>query len=102
MTIDKTSPMLHQLHIDQFARPLRLLWAANLLIIFFWIKALGIFIVDALAGNLSVLELVFWVILISLSGFSAWVCWRTVDVISTVTDPLMRISYLTLGTICLA
>jgi hypothetical protein len=103
MTIDKPSPMLRQLHIDQFARPLRVVGLANFVVIFFWIKALGIFIVDALAGELSVLFWqVFWLILIPSFGFSAWVCWRTVDVISTVTDPLIRISYLTVGTICLA
>src|SRR5262249_37423814 len=45
-------------------------------------------------------ELVFQLILVSSPGFSAWVGWRTIDVVSTVTDPLIRISYLTLGIIC--
>jgi hypothetical protein len=99
MTIDNSSSMLHQLHIDQFARPLRFIGAFNIAVILFWIKVFGLFVVNALTSDFS--ELMFGLIFVSLLGFPAWVSWRTVDVISTVTDPLMRISYLTLGTISL-
>jgi hypothetical protein len=100
MTIDKPSPMLHQLHIDQVARPLRFIRLLNIFIIFAWIKSFGLFVVNASTGELG--DLIFGLGYVSLLGFPAWVAWRTVDVISAVTDPLMRLAYLTLGTISLA
>src|SRR5262249_10406304 len=94
------SPMLHQLHIDQFARPLRFVRILNIFIILFWIKVFGLFVVHVFTGYYSdFIELVFHLILVSSLGFSAWVGCRNLDVISTVTDPLIRISYLTLGII---
>src|SRR5262249_46472814 len=101
MTIDKTSPMLHQLHIDQFARPLRFLRVLNLFMILFWIKVFGLFVVHVFTGYYSdFIEFVFHLVLVCSLGFSAWVGWRTMDVISTVIDPLIRISFLMLGIIC--
>jgi hypothetical protein len=101
MTIDQPSPMLHQLYIDQFARPLRFLRILNIFIILFWIKVFGLFVVHVFTGYYSdFIELISHLIMVSSLGFSAWVGWRTMDVISTVTDPLIRFSYLTLGIVC--
>jgi hypothetical protein len=38
MTIDKTSPMLRQLHIDQFARPLMFVRILSLFVVVFGLK----------------------------------------------------------------
>ena len=51
MTIDKPSPMLHQLHIDQFARPLYYVRAINIIVVIFWIQAFGVVMVNAFTGN---------------------------------------------------
>ena len=71
MTIDKPSPMLTQLQIDQFARPFRFVRILNLIIIAIWIKHFGNFLVDTLTGNFSdsLLDL-FWV---SMLAVPAWV-----------------------------
>ena len=95
MTIDKPSPMLHQLHIDQFARPLRFISVLGPLVIILWLQSFGSLMVEALRGNFYVLAFIL------AFGFTAWVCWRTVDVISVVTDPLMHIAYRVLGALCL-
>jgi hypothetical protein len=69
--------------------------ALGLLILVVWLQAFGIAIAEAFMGNFY--QLPFVLVL----GFPAWACWRSLDVTSTVTDPLMRIAYLVLGTICL-
>ncbi len=98
MTIAKPSPMLRQLHIDQFARPLMFVRMLSLIVVISWIQAFGVFMVEAFTGDFdAVYQLPFMLAL----GFTAWVCWRSIDVISVVTDPLMRIAYIVLGTICL-
>jgi len=99
MTIDKPAPMLRQLHIDQFAKSLFFIKAISIIVLIFWLQASGLVIVNALRGNLigAIYQLPFMFAL----GFPAWVFWRSLDVTSTVTDPLMRIAYLVLGTICL-
>jgi len=95
MTIDKPSPMLHQLHIDQFARPLRFISVLGPLVIILWLQSFGSLMVEALRGNFYVLAFIL------AFGFTAWVCWRTVDVISVVTNSLMLIAYRVLGALCL-
>jgi hypothetical protein len=93
--MDKPSPMLHQLHIDQFTRPLRFISMLGPLVIILWLQSFGSSVVEALRGNFVVLAVML------AYGFTAWVCWRTIDVISVLTDPLMHIAYRVLGALCL-
>jgi len=99
MTIDKPSPMLRQLHIDQFARPLMFVKAINIIVLIFWLQAFGVVMATAFTGDFigAIYKLPFMFAL----GFPAWVFWRSLDATSTVSDPLMRVSYLVLGAICL-
>jgi hypothetical protein len=99
MTIDKPSPMLRQLHIDQFARPLMFVKAINIIVLIFWLQAFGVVMATAFTGGFigAIYKLPFMFAL----GFPAWVFWRSPDATSTVSDPLMRVSYLVLGAICL-
>jgi hypothetical protein len=90
MTIDKTSPMLRQLHIDQFARPLMFVRILSLFVVVFWVRAFAGVIVDALTGNF--IDAVYQLPLMLALGFPAWVFWRSIDVTSAVTDPLMRVA----------
>jgi len=99
MTIDKPSPMPRQLHIDQFARQLMFVRILSLIVVIYWIQTFGAVMATVFIGNFidAVYKLPFMFAL----GFPAWVCWRSIDPISTATDPLTRIAYLVLGTICL-
>jgi hypothetical protein len=95
MTIDSQSPALRQLHIDPFARPFAFVRTLGLIVVIFWIQGFGVAMANAFTGNFY--QLPFMLAL----GFPAWVFWRNMEVISTVIDPLTRIAYRVLGTICL-
>ena len=99
MTIDKPSPMLRQLHIDQFARPFRFVKWLSFAIVIAGLQIFSGFIEDALTGKF--VDTLYQLPLMLALGFTAWVCWRNIDGISAVIDPLMRIAYLVLGTFCL-
>jgi hypothetical protein len=95
VTIDSQSPALRQLHINQFAWPFAFVRILGLIVVIYWIQGSGVALANAYEGNFY--QLPFMLVL----GFPAWVFWRNMDVISAVIDPLTRIAYRVLGTICL-
>jgi hypothetical protein len=73
--------------------------AISIAVLVFWLQAFGVVMTTALTGSFAeaIYQLPFMIAL----GFPAWVFWRSLDITSTVTDPLIHFAYLVLGTISL-